>query len=416
MKIKRILSLNMIAFLLVCTLSGCSVKSKEIPDVQISLWTDDRNYPILQEELDNFQQMHPEVNFQFNVSMEGEDTCKETVLSNPQNAADIFTFADDQMDELYLGGALLEITENIDEILEKSGGKDTEAAHAVLRNGKMYAYPETAGNGYFLYYNKAYFSENDITELDRILKICADNNKKFTMDYSSGWYIYSFFKGAGLNLHCNDDGTENICDWNSTDKKYKGIDVAEAMLNISGNDGFISLNDDAFLEALKSGEVIAAVNGAWNAETVSAQWGENYGAAKLPTYTINGNQEQMCSFTGFKLIGINAYTENPEWCMALAEYITNEENQLKRFKATGECPVNINASKSDEVLAAPAVAALAQQSPYSYIQSVADPFWQASSKLGIALSAGNPDENDLQKMLDKAQQEITQPSHLSKGD
>lgn len=416
MKIKRILSLNMIAFLLVCTLSGCSVKSKEIPDVQISLWTDDRNYPILQEELDNFQQMHPEVNFQFNVSMEGEDTCKETVLSNPQNAADIFTFADDQMDELYLGGALLEITENIDEILEKSGGKDTEAAHAVLRNGKMYAYPETAGNGYFLYYNKAYFSENDIKELDSILKICADNNKKFTMDYSSGWYIYSFFKGAGLNLHCNDDGTENICDWNSTDKKYKGIDVAEAMLNISGSDGFISLNDDAFLEALKSGEVIAAVNGAWNAETVSAQWGENYGAAKLPTYTINGNQEQMCSFTGFKLIGINAYTKNPEWCMALAEYITNEENQLKRFKATGECPVNINASKSDEVLAAPAVAALAQQSPYSYIQSVADPFWQASSKLGIALSAGNPDENDLQKMLDKAQQEITQPSHLSKGD
>ena len=36
-------------------------------------------------------------------------------------------------------------------------------------NDKLYAYPETSGNGYFLYYNKEYFSENDIDKLDTIL-------------------------------------------------------------------------------------------------------------------------------------------------------------------------------------------------------------------------------------------------------
>lgn len=414
--ITKIPAIALVLCMTASTLSGCMSKKDEIENVQIALWTDERNLSILQQELDAFQEMYPEVNFNFNISMEGEDTCKETVLASPQNAADIYTFADDQMDELYLGGALLEITENTDEVLSKIGGKDTESAHAAMRNNKLYAYPETAGNGYFLYYNKEYFSENDIDKLDTILEICEKNNKKFTMDYSSGWYIYSFFKGAGLELYCNDDGTANICSWNSTDSEYKGVDVAEAMLDIAKHDGFISLSDDEFLEGVKSGEIIAGVNGAWNSETVSAEWGENYGAAKLPTYTINDTQVQMCSFTGFKLVGINAYTENPEWCMKLAEYITNEENQLKRFEATGECPVNINAAKSDKVLASPAVAALAEQSPFSYIQSIADPFWQASSKLGVSLSAGNLDERDLQEMLDRTVEEITAVSELTKGD
>ena len=38
----------------------------------------------------------------------------------------------------------------------------------------MYAYPLTADNGYFLYYNKAYFSEEDVQSLDRILELALD--------------------------------------------------------------------------------------------------------------------------------------------------------------------------------------------------------------------------------------------------
>ena len=49
------------------------------------------------------------------------------------------------------------------------------------------------------------------------------------MDFKSGWYLYSFFKGAGLNVEISEDGLTNICDWNTTEGKYKGIDVAEAM-------------------------------------------------------------------------------------------------------------------------------------------------------------------------------------------
>jgi arabinogalactan oligomer/maltooligosaccharide transport system substrate-binding protein len=115
----------------------------------------------------------------------------------------------------------------------------------------------------------------------------------------------------------------------------------------------------------------------------------------------------MCSFTGYKLVGVNAYTQNADWAMRLARRMTDEKNQLKRFEDTGECPSNVNAESSDEVQAAPAVAALAEQSRYGYIQSVAEPFWNASSLFGITIAGGNADNNDLQALLDTMVDGIT---------
>lgn len=414
-RVHKIVAQGLSVALIAGTLCGCGITKKELPIVQISLWTDVRNEAVLKENLGKFKEIHKdEAVFEFAISLEGEDTCKATVLSNPAAAADVYTFADDQLEELYRGNALLEITQDVDEVLDAVGGRDSAAAMSVLRNGKMYAYPETAGNGYYLYYNKKYFSEDDIKTLDRILEVCKENGKKFTMDYSSGWYIYSFFKGAGLELACNETGDQNSCNWNSSNDRYSGIDVANAMMSISKNDAFVSLNDEGFVTSVQNDEIIAGVNGPWNAEIVSAVWKENYGAAKLPTYTVNGNQEQMHSFVGYKMIGVNAYTKNPEWCMELAKFLTNEENQLKRFQATGECPVNLEAAKTKMVQESPAVAALAAQAPYSHIQNIADPYWRPASKLGITLSSGNLDNNDLQKLLDDTQKEIVKKSDLVK--
>lgn len=394
----------------VMLLAGCG---RTKPTVQISLWSDERNVQMLSDALEEFKELYKdEANFEFTISMEGEDTCKETVLSNPEGAADIYTFADDQMEELYQHGVLLEITDQVDDVLNEVGGEQSGAARAAMRDGKLYAYPETAGNGYFLYYNKAYFSKEDVETLDRILEIAQQNNKKFTMDYSSGWYLYSFFKGAGLELNCEDGGKTNICNWNATDTPYKGIDVAKSMETVANSEGFISLGDDGFLENVENGTVIAGINGPWNAERVKAAWGDDYAACKLPTYTINGNQEQMNSFAGYKLLGINVHTEKPEYCMMVAKFLTNKENQLKRFEQTGECPANLEAAQTEEVQESPAIAALAAQSQYGNVQSVADPFWEAAKKFGVTLVAGNPGNRDLQELLDEMQQEIVTPSAL----
>lgn len=409
--IKKIICISTCTALIMGCLGGCGKKKKkEIPTIQLSLWGDERSVPLLEDAVSEFQELHKdEVKIEYTISLEGEDTCKETVLGDPEHAADIYAFADDQFDELYRAGTLLEITEDTDEIIDAVGGSDSGVAEVVTRDGKIYAYPMTAGNGYFLYYNKAYFSEDDLKTLDGILDVAAKNDKKFTMDFSNGWYIYSFFKGAGLELNMSEDGLSNYCNWNATDTKYTGVDVVEAMIDIAGHPGFVSYGDDDFVKGVQSGEIIAGVNGAWNAGKIEEAWGEDYGAVKLPTYTLKGKQVQMCSFAGYKLIGVSAYTKYPEWSMKLAEYITNEENQLKRFEAIGECPVNVKAASSDKVLEAPAIAALAEQSVYGNVQRVAQPYWDAAGKLGITIAGQNSGNRDLQELLDEMVEQTTKP-------
>ena len=179
------------------------------------------------------------------------------------------------------------------------------------------------------------------------------------------------------------------------------MDVAQAMLDITAQDAFLNTDDDGLKEGIASGEIIAGVNGSWNAEYIKGIWGEDYRAVKLPTYTLKGEQVQMGSFSGYKMVGVNANSANPEWAAAFAAYITNEENQLKRFQVTGETPSNIDAALAPEVQASPAAVALAEQAPYSVRQLIAGPFWTPATVFGTLMASGNPDDRDLQQILDE---------------
>ena len=298
---------------------------------------------------------------------------------------------------LAAAGALDPI-ENADEIRSRNLSSTVEAATV---NGVLYAYPLTADNGYFLYYNKQYISEEQVKTLDGILGAAAANGKLFTMDWSSAWYVYSFFGNTNLQVGLNDDGITNYCTWNQADGDVRGIDVAQAMLRIAGNPGFSNRTDEEFLNGAKNGSVIAGISGVWNSVAVTEAWGENTGASKLPTYTCNGNQIQMASFSGCKLIGVNAYSEHPKWAARLAEWITNEENQQLRFEKRGQGPSNVTVAESKEIQQSPAIAALIEQSEYSQLQRIGGNFWDPVTKFAENMAAGNPSGQDLQEQLDE---------------
>lgn len=376
--------------------SGCKPE-----EVTLSIWCSHDDMALTEQFVDEFKKEYSgKAVFNITISEEEEVSCKETVLANPEAAADVFSFAADQYKELYNANALLEITLNTNEIIEANGGSDSGAVRCITTDGKLYAYPKTASNGYFLYYNSNYLTEDDIKSFDRILEVAENAGKKVTMDYTSGWYIYSFFKGAGLNVNLTSDGVTNTCDWNSTDRKYKGTDVAEAMLRIANHPAFVSGDDGTFKSLAKSGEIIAGINGTWNSSVIQEAFGDGYAAAKLPEYTIKGDSVQMCSFAGYKLIGVNAHTQYPEWSMRLAEWLTNEKNQTEYFKVRGEAPSNVNAAKSPEVQASPAIRALNEQSEYGYLENVGGAYWQPAYVFGTTIAAGNPDGTELQKLLD----------------
>ena len=175
---------------------------------------------------------------------QSESHCTDALMADLENGADVFAFADDQLNTLVAAGAL-EPIENADTVRNSNL---PEAVLAASVNDTLYALPLTADNGYFLYYNKQYFSEQDIASFDRMLEIAAGQEKKISMEWSSGWYVYSLFGNTGLTLGLNDDGITNYCTWNSTEGDIKGTDVARAMQNIAVHPGFVSVDDAGFVE------------------------------------------------------------------------------------------------------------------------------------------------------------------------
>lgn len=398
--------------MMIMFLSGCNSQK----EVSLSVWCAQEDIPMIETMVESFKEQHKnDAVFTITISAESELTCKQTVLANPEAAADIFVFASDQFSELYNAGALLEIKENVNDVIKENGGADSGAMRSATADGKLYAYPITASNGYFLYYNKNYLSEEDVKSLDRILEVAAENGKKLSMDFSSGWYIYSFFKGAGLDVGLNDDNITNHCNWNATDTKYTGLDVTEAMLSIASHDGFLSCGDEDFVKGAQNGTVIAGINGTWNSTAIEAAFGDGYAAAKLPEYTVKGDSVQMCSFAGYKLMGVNAHTDSPEWSMKLAKWLTNEENQMTRFRIRGEGPSNVNAAATSEVQSSPAIAALQSQSRYGYLQNIGESYWTPTNVFGTVIASKNIDNVDLQFLLDNMQKDIVAPPPAANG-
>ena len=417
---KRLVSLLWCILAVSFALSGCARNeektsqpsinnekpSEEIQTDAVTLlvWCGSEEEKVLLEEmLDAFKKQNNEIKFNITVAIESEASCKDTLLGDVKNGADVFAFPDDQLMAMIAAGVLEPLVDG-DKIKEANLEGSVEAASY---DGKIYAYPMTADNGYFMYYNKEYFTDEDVNTLDQMLGVAAKAGKKVMMDWTSGWYIYSFFGGAGLELGLNDDGITNYCNWNGKDGKTKGVDIAKAMLSIANNPGFISSNDDDFIKGVKEGRIIAGINGVWNATVLQEVWGEDYGAVKLPTYTCNENQVQMSSFAGYKMVGVNAYSQYKDWANKLADWITNEENQTLRFERRKQGPSNNNAALSEEVVKSPAIQALIQQSEFAKLQRVGANYWDPVAKYGQALAKGNVNPNKLQSLLDTLVEGIT---------
>ena len=413
-EMKRKFYLFVPIILLAFIIQGCQKKTpvvteKEKPvktgTINLVIWCAAEDEELVSQITSSFKKEYSSQDFNITYKPQSESNCTDALMADLENGADVFIFADDQLNTLVAAGAL-EPVENA-EHARKANLPESVLAASV--NDTLYALPLTADNGYFLYYNKKYFTEKNIKSLDSILDIAAQHGKKFSMEWSSGWYVYSFFGNTGLTVGLNDDGITNYCTWNSKKGKIKGTDVAKAMLKISRHPGFISTDDAGFLKGVKNNKIIAGVNGIWNSVALEKAWGKNFGAARLPLYTCAGQQVQMASFSGYKLVGVNAYSEEKEWAAKLAEWISNEENQKLRFIMRGQGPSNINAAASEEVQSSPAIAALLEQSGFSCLQRIGGNFWKPVTAFTEDMLSGSQPGENLQEKLDKMAEGITAP-------
>lgn len=372
--------------------------------VSLRVWVEEANIENLQKMIDSFKQKYAgQADFDITIEVSSDADTRNNVLGDIHNAADIFSMPDDQLYSLIAGGALSPV-ENQSEV---KAANLSEAVDAASYNGTLYAYPYSADNGYFLYYNKAYLSEADVQTMDRILEVAAENEKKLSMEFNSGWYLYSFYGNTGMEFGINDDGVTNYCNWNTTEGSIKGVDVTQALIDIAMHPGFIAQPDGSFVEGIQDDSCIAGISGVWNAVAVQEAWGNNYAACKLPTYTCNGQQIQMSSFIGYKMFGVNAYSEHLAWAHKLADWITNEENQILRFEERNTGPSNAVAAASDTIAKVPAIAAVIDQAQYGVLQRVGNSYWNACTSYADVIAAGNPDNMPLQDLADRLVNGIT---------
>ncbi len=408
MKIKKVISTVILAavFTGAFTISGCAGKEK----VEFTVWGSKEANELMEDIAASFTELYKdEADITIHLGIEAEDTAGDSIALNPSKAADVFTIPDDQLLRLHGLDTLMPLDPQNKEIIEDSGGEDSSAIQCAKIDGQLYGLPLTAGNGYFMFYNASYFTDEDVKTLDGMLNAADTAGKAISMDWSSGWYTYAFFGGAGLTLKMSEDGTRNVCNWNAADTEITGVDVAEAMLKISKHPCFKNCINDDFKEGVKDGSIIAGVNGTWNTKWVKECWGDDMRAVKLPTYTVAGQQAQMTSFIGYKLVCVNSFSPQKEWSQRFAEYMVSYENQMKRFNATGELPANVKAQESPEVKASPDAGALAEQSKFAIQQRIASPFWNPMTEFGTIMAAGNKDNMDLQELLDNVVSQITSP-------
>ena len=328
--------------------------------------------------------------YSITVSAMGEGDATTQMLTDVEAGADVFGFAQDQLARLVAAGALSKpggtflshVTEN----------NDAGSVGAVTLNGDIYAYPETSDNGYFLYYDKSVVT--DPSTLEGIIEQCGAAGKNFYMDIQSGWYDVAFFFGTGAQCYYDYD-TEGLvtgctCDYSSD----KGLAAMKAMVEMakSKGKGYEQTPDGAAaLFNPDGGTAGALVSGTWDYATVKDFLGDNFGAAKMPTFTVDGQTYQMSGFGGFKLVGVKPQTDSDKltFCHLVADYITSEEMQLARFEEKGWGPSNLNAQKSDEVQANEALAALAEQLAFCPGQGqYPGAYWDLTTAFGTDINSG----------------------------
>lgn len=389
--------------------------------IALTLWGAEEDQDLLAELVEGFKAQYSDYTFDIQIGVESESTAKDTILTDVEAAADVFAFADDQLVSLVNAGALQPLDENMDAVLQAYAGKsidDVKAANgegsvtASTYNDTMYAFPMSGGNGFFLYYDSTKISAEQAQSWDTLLEAANAAGGKVGMTLASGWYNAGFFLGAGFTATLNDDGTTNI-DWNGTSADgYTGVQVVQSMLEIAGNSAFMAVADGDLSNQIASGNLCAVIDGTWDAEAVETAFGEGYAATKLPTFTCNGNQVQQGDYSGFKLVGVNAYSQNTGWATLLADWLTNEEAQAARYAARQSAPTNNVAASDEAVTSNIAIAAIIAQDEFGTVQTVGDKYWDPTATFGEIIAQGQlsvDDEAGIQEALDNLVDGVTAP-------
>ena len=321
------------------------------------------------------------------VEANGEGDAATLMTTDVEAGADLYCFAQDQTARLIQAGALSELGAGAAEFVKSNNDKASVAA--VTSGDKLYGYPLTSDNGYFMYYDKSVIAESDVDSLEALIAACEKAGRNFSFELENSWYTISFFFGTGCISEWQTDADGKFISVNDNLNSDAGKLAAEGMAKLVTSKCYVNSSTTADFEASVPSAVV--VSGTWNYENAKGILGDNMGVADLPSFTAGGKEYHLGSFNGCKLMGVKPQTDAKRAAALnqLAQYLTGEAAQLERFNSVGWGPSNIAAQGSDAVKAAPHLTALMAQNNYSRPQGqIHGSWWDIAKVIATSLKGG----------------------------
>ncbi len=374
---------------------GKYIAENEGTEINLTLWAPSKAMEVFQAEADKFADLFKDY-FKVNITVAAQeegDAAAQVILA-PDKAADVFSFPSDQLNKLIDAQAI----NNADMFAEEIKAANTASSvDAATIDGKIYAYPETGDNSYFLCYDKRFVTDEQAKSLETILAACKDAGKKFTFDSGNGYFTCVYLYTGGVQtLGLEEDGiTQKFNDYNIDEAVATTKAFAELFAQYKGT--FENISTVGFADGVKTDPttVAAGVIGSWDVATVKSVLGDNAGFAILPTINVNGTDKQMINMFGYKFLGVNKNSKAPYAAQLLAFYLSGEECQQDRAEKLEWGPSNVAVQGSDFVQNNVAMKAILAQSEYSMPQvGIANTFWDPLAGLGKYVAESTNDFSD----------------------
>ena len=277
-----------------------------------------------------FEQDHPEYRITWKNQVVASADAAAIAKQDPTVAADVYTFASDQLGTLLDAGAIGQVSDpSMAQLKRQTEGNATMLQTVTGKDGNAYGVP-LAGNTWFMYYRKSRFTAQDLTSLDAMLA-----KGKVSFPLTNSWYLPAFYIGAGGTLF-GEDGTDAASGVRFGGQT--GAEVTDYLVDLRNNPNFVNDKNGSGLAGLKSGAVDVVFTGNWDAATVRANLGDDWGVAKLPSFTLNGRRVQMRAFAGSTVYGWNPYTRHPVAADQLAAFLSGTVSQRRHYEMRSVIP------------------------------------------------------------------------------
>ena len=381
--------------------------NSEVQEVTLKVWVPEEEREILDPMMASFEAAHPEYKMTWDVSITGIDEAASLLDTDADTAADVFQIPSGGIFGEVQRGLLLPIAYDIDNVKKLYGQGAIDAVTVAGADGTelIYGLPFSP-NSFFMYYNKDFYTEDEVKSLETMLAKDLGDVKNFSFTVHNSWYVESFFYAAGCTLFGADGTDATSMDWNNE----KGIAAGEYIIDLVNNPNYLEDQDGIAMNQFKEGKLAALCSGTWSAPSVIEAIGNDYGAVALPTVNINGQDCQLRNFADYKCYAVKSNTKYPLAAQQFAEWLTNEENQKTRFQINKETPTVLSLAEDDSLNESQASIGLLQQTQFSVPQPnipQMGQYWTPAEALGTGIVNGEITKANLQQNLDNLVDSVT---------